>query len=86
MAGFTLSPPPPITPRSDLPDEHALRVLSDFDGLEELRNRLEPGGIHLADGCLATLLEERSARSAPAIPFRRQTRYDGELETFLVKP
>jgi len=53
---------------------HALRVLGDLAGVEEAENlvRVRP----------AAILEDRSPGSTPAIPFRGQTRYDGELETF----
>jgi protein-tyrosine phosphatase len=53
---------------------HALRVLGDLVGVQEAENlvRVRP----------AAILENRSPGSVPAIPFRGQTRYDGELETF----
>jgi hypothetical protein len=55
-----------------------LNLSNDFVGVEEAENlvRIHP----------AAILEDRSRGSALAIPFRGQTRYDGELETFLVEP
>jgi protein-tyrosine phosphatase len=52
----------------------ALRVLRDLVGVEEAEN--------LVSVRPATVLEDRSPGSVRAIPFRGQTRYNGEPETF----